>query len=158
MTRHIDFWRGAATRAVLLFAALAAAVPAQAAQWEARREFREGQREVARERREMRRDIMRADSPREARQAYREGQREIAQERREARREVRRELRYGGWDRDRDRNRVGEIIAGVALGAIIVSAARGVAPPPPTPELCWYWTDTYQERGFWDRCPFDGGY
>ena len=71
------------------------------------------------------------------------------------RRDVRRELRYGNWDSDR--NRVGEIIAGVALGAIIVSAARGVAPPPPSPELCWFWTDTSQERGYWDRCRgYDG--
>ena len=155
MTRSIDGWRRGAAQALVLLVALATALPAQASRWEARREFREGQREIARERREMRRDIMRADSPREARQAYREGQREIAQERREMRREVRRELRYGNWDSDR--NRVGEIIAGVALGAIIVSAARGVAPPPPSPELCWFWTDTSQERGYWDRCRgYDG--
>ena len=50
------------------------------------------------------------------------------------------------------------MIAGVALGAIIVSAARGVAPPPPSPELCWFWTDTYQERGYWDRCRAYDGY
>ena len=156
MTRSIDGWRRGAVQALLLMVALAAALPTQAGRWDARREFREGQREIARERREMRRDIMRADSPREARQAYREGQREIAQERREMRREVRRELRYGGWDSDR--NRVGEIIAGVVLGAIIVSATRGVAPPPPSPELCWFWTDTYQERGYWDRCRAYDGY
>jgi len=156
MTLSIDGWRRGAVQALLLMVALAAALPTQAGRWDARREFREGQREIARERREMRRDIMRADSPREARQAYREGQREIAQERREMRREVRRELRYGGWDSDR--NRVGEIIAGVALGAIIVSATRGVAPPPPASELCWFWTDTYQERGYWDRCRGYGGY
>jgi hypothetical protein len=156
MTLSIDGWRRGAVQALLLMVALAAALPTQAGRWDARREFREGQREIARERREMRRDIMRADSPREARQAYREGQREIAQERREMRREVRRELRYGGWDSDR--NRVGEIIAGVALGAIIVSATRGVAPPPPSPELCWFWTATYQERGYWDRCRGYGGY
>jgi hypothetical protein len=149
-------WRRGATRALLLMVALAAALPSHAGRWDARREFREGQREIARERREMRRDIMRADSPREARQAFREGQREIARERREVRREVRRELRYGGWDSDR--NRVGEIIAGVALGAIIVSATRGVAPPPPSPELCWFWSDPYQERGYWDRCRGYGGY
>ena len=69
---------------------------------------------------------------------------------------MRRELRYGNWDSDR--NRVGEMIAGVALGAIIVSAARGVAPPPPSPELCWFWTGTYQERGYWDRCRAYDGY
>ena len=86
----------------------------------------------------------------EARREFREGMREIARERRELRREVRREIRYGHWDRDR--NRAGDIVAGVVLGAVIASAARGVAPPPPSPELCWYWSDPYQERGYWDRC------
>jgi len=153
MTQGIGRWSRGTAHAVMLLAALAAALPAQAQRWEARREFREGQREIARERREMRREILQADSPREAQRAYREGQREIARERREMRREVHRELRYGRWDRDRDR--VGEIIAGVALGAVIVAVARGVAPSPPSPELCWVWTDAYQERGYWDRC---GGY
>jgi hypothetical protein len=134
--------------AVATVAALLVAAPAEASRWEARREFREGQREVARERLEMRRDILRAGSPREARRAYREGQLEIARERGEARREVRRELRHGGWDR----GRAGEIVAGVALGAILVGVARGVPPSPPSPELCWVWTDALQERGYWDRC------
>lgn len=86
----------------------------------------------------------------EARRECLEGQREITCERREMRREVHRELRHGRWNRHRDRT--GEIIAGVALGAIIVSVARGVAPPPPSPELCWAWTDACRERGCWDRC------
>ena len=144
--------RGLVHSAVLV-AALAAALPAEASRWGARKEFREGAREIARERREMRRDILTSGSRAEARQAFREGQREIARERREMRREVGRELRYGGWDRDR--NRAGDIIAGVALGAVIAAAVRGVAPPPPSPGLCWYWSDSYQERGYWDRC---GGY
>jgi hypothetical protein len=21
-----------------------------------------------------------------------------------------------------------------------------------SPELCWVWTDAYQERAYWDRC------
>ena len=156
MTNTMRRWARAAVHAILIGAAIATAVPASASRWEARREFREGQREIARERREMRREIMRADSPQEARRAYREGQREIARERREMRREVRRELRYGSWDRDR--NRAGEIIAGVVLGAVIVSASRGVAPPSPSPDLCWFWSDPYQERGYWDRCGAYGGY
>ncbi len=156
MTEGIGHWSRRSAHAVLLLAALAAALPAHAQRWEARREFREGQREIARERREMRREIMRADSPREARRAYWEGQGEIARERREMRREVRRELRYGRWDRDR--SRTGDIIAGVALGAVIVAASRGVAPTPPSPELCWYWSDPYQERGYWDRCSGYAGY
>src|SRR5512138_2461678 len=139
--------------AALLLAVVGISTPIEASNWGARREFREGAREIARERREMRREILNSGSRAEARQEFREGMREIARERREMRREVGRELRYGGWDRDR--NRAGEIIAGVALGAVIVAAARGVAPPPPAPELCWYWSDPYQERGYWDRC---GGY
>ena len=151
MTQGIARLARATVHAVMLTAALATALPAEASRWGARREFREGQREIARERREMRRDRLRPDSPTDARRASWDGQREIGRERREMRREVRRELRYGGWERDR----VGEVIAGVALGAIIVTVARGVAPAPPSPELCWVWTDAYQERGYWDRC---GGY
>ena len=151
MTPSTGRWSRGVVHAVMLAATLATALPAEASRWGARREFREGQREIARERREMRRDIMRADSPREARRAYWEGQREIGRERRELRREVHRELRYGSWERDR----VGAIIAGVALGAVIVAVARGVPPNPPSPELCWVWTDSSQERGYWDRC---GGY
>ena len=153
MTQGIGDWSRGTVHVVMLLAALAVALPAQAQRWEARREFREGQREIARERREMRREIMSAGSRGEARRAYREGQREVARERREMRREVGRELRYGRWDRDRDRT--GDVIAGVVLGAVIVAAARGSAPPPPSPELCWFWSDPYQERGYWDRC---GGY
>ena len=48
-----------------------------------------------------------------------------------------------------------EGVAGVALGAVIVGVARGAAPTPPSAELCWYWTDSYQEQGYWDHC---GGY
>ena len=156
MTTTMRRWTRAAAHVAVFVAAIATALPASASRWEARREFREGQREIARERREMRREIMRANSPQEARRAYREGQFEIARERREMRREVHRELRYGSWDRDR--NRAGEIIAGVVLGAVIVTAARGVAPPPPAPGLCWSWSDPYYQRGYWERCGAYGGY
>lgn len=78
----------------------------------------------------------------EARRENREGMREIARQRRE--------LRYGRWDRDRDRT--GDIVAGVVLGAVIVAAARGAAPAPPAPGLCWHWSDVYQQNGYWDRC------
>ena len=151
MTKTINRWSRAAVRAVLLATALGTILPAEASNWGARREFRQGQREIARERREMRREILRADSPRGARREFREGQREIARERREMRREVGRELRHGRWER----NRAGAIVAGVALGAVIVGVARGAAPTPPSAELCWYWTDSYQEQGYWDHC---GGY
>lgn len=150
MNANPSRWTAAAVHAILIVATLGTALPADASRWEARREFREGQREIARERREMRREILRADSPREARQAYVEGQLEIARERGEARREIRRELRHGQWDRGR--NRAGDLIAGVVLGAVVLSVVRGVAPTPPSPELCWIWSDSNQDRGYWDRC------
>jgi uncharacterized protein YcfJ len=137
-----------ALSAALLSVALAAPFPADAGRWGARQEFREGMREIARERREMRRDILSSGSRREARQAYREGMREIARERREVRREVGRELRYGGWQRDR----VAGVVAGVVLGAVISAAVRGVPPPAPAPGLCWYWSDPYQQNGYWTHC------
>ena len=138
---------------MLALAVVGTSLPVDASNWGARREFREGAREIARERREMRRDILNSGSRVEARQAYREGMREIGRERREMRREIGRELRYGGWDGDRDRG--GAVVAGVVVGAVIAAAVRGAAPPAPAPGLCWYWSDHYQERGYWDRC---GGY
>jgi hypothetical protein len=45
----------------------------------------------------------------------------------------------------------GTAIAGVTLGTVIaVSAAT--APPAPSPELCWFWTDSHKTRGYWDYC------
>jgi len=148
-TWPIRLARGA-MHATLLLAVLATSMPAAASNWGARREYREGMREIARERREMRREILSSGSRAEARREYREGMREIARERRETRREVRRELRYGRWDRDRDRT--GDIVAGVVLGAVIAAAVRGASPPPPAPGLCWHWYDAYQQSGYWDRC------
>jgi hypothetical protein len=46
----------------------------------------------------------------------------------------------------------GTVIAGVALGTIIGVAAVGLVPPRPAPNLCWYWTDPYRTRGYWDYC------
>ena len=135
--------------ATILVMGLGGALPAEAARpRSARGEYREGMREIARERREMRRDIMNSGSRAEANRAYREGMREIARERREMRWEVGREVREGAWRRERARR----VVAGVVLGAAIVVAVRGVAPPPPSPELCWIWTDSYRERGYWDTC------
>jgi len=148
-TSPIRLARGA-LHATLVLAVVATSLPAAAGNWGARREFREGMREIARERREMRREILSSGSRAEARREYREGMREIARERREMRREVRREVRYGRWDRDRDRR--GDIVAGVVLGAVIAAAVRGSTPSPPAPGLCWYWSDSYQENGYWDRC------
>ena len=46
----------------------------------------------------------------------------------------------------------GRIIGGIALGTIIGVTAYGLMPPRPDPDLCWYWADPYQSRGYWDYC------
>ncbi len=51
-----------------------------------------------------------------------------------------------GWNR---RPYYGNVIAGVALGAIIAAAA---APRPPANNLCWYWTSPARTHGYWDYC------
>jgi hypothetical protein len=56
---------------------------------------------------------------------------------------------YRPWYR---RPYYGTIIGGVALGTIIGVTAYGLAPRPPRPDLCWYWADEGQSRGYWDYC------
>jgi hypothetical protein len=56
---------------------------------------------------------------------------------------------YRAWVR---RPHYGTIIAGVVLGTIIAAAVAGVVPPPPRPDLCWYWADRAHTRGYWDYC------
>lgn len=46
----------------------------------------------------------------------------------------------------------GNFFGGVVLGSILTAAVVGVAPPPPRPDLCWYWSDPYMQRGYWDYC------
>jgi hypothetical protein len=46
----------------------------------------------------------------------------------------------------------GRVIAGVALGTLIAVTAYGVVPRRPAPDLCWYWADPSQTRGYWDYC------
>jgi hypothetical protein len=43
----------------------------------------------------------------------------------------------------------GTAIAGVTLGTIIAVSA---APPPPQDNLCWFWVDSLENRGYWDWC------
>ena len=43
----------------------------------------------------------------------------------------------------------GRVISGVALGTII---AASVVPIAPGPNLCWYWNNPNQTRGYWDYC------
>jgi hypothetical protein len=46
----------------------------------------------------------------------------------------------------------GQFFGGVVLGSILTAAAIGVAPVAPAPGLCWYWSDPYGYRGYWDYC------
>ncbi len=56
---------------------------------------------------------------------------------------------YRPWYR---RPYYGTILGGIALGSIIAVTAYGMAPPRPRPDLCWYWSDRNQSRGYWDYC------
>ena len=56
---------------------------------------------------------------------------------------------YRPWYR---RPYYGTIIGGIALGTIIGVTAYGLAPPRPRPDMCWYWADELQSRGYWDYC------
>lgn len=53
---------------------------------------------------------------------------------------------YRYW---RPRPYYGGYIAGITLGTII---ALSVPPPPPRPDLCWYWANRSHTRGYWDYC------
>jgi hypothetical protein len=44
------------------------------------------------------------------------------------------------------------MVAGVALGTMIVVSAAGTVPPAPSPTLCWYWSDPAMMGGYWDYC------
>lgn len=46
----------------------------------------------------------------------------------------------------------GRIVAGVALGTVIAATAYALAPTPPAPDLCWNWSDSTRQRGYWDYC------
>ena len=56
---------------------------------------------------------------------------------------------YRPWIR---RPYYGTIIGGIALGTLLGVTAYGLAPRPPRPDLCWYWADPVQSRGYWDYC------
>jgi hypothetical protein len=43
----------------------------------------------------------------------------------------------------------GTVVAGVALGTIIVAST---IPPAPSSDVCWYWSNSSRTRGYWDYC------
>jgi hypothetical protein len=63
--------------------------------------------------------------------------------------------RRGGWARPgRYRWPVGgAIAAGAAMGFVAAATAAAWAGAPPSPGLCWYYTDPSRTQGFWDYCP-----
>jgi hypothetical protein len=46
----------------------------------------------------------------------------------------------------------GTVVAGVALGTVIVATTVAVVPKAPAPNLCWYWADAAKVKGYWDYC------
>ena len=46
----------------------------------------------------------------------------------------------------------GRVVGGVAIGTIIAAGVIGAAPAAPAPNMCWYWADPSQSRGYWDYC------
>jgi hypothetical protein len=43
----------------------------------------------------------------------------------------------------------GNVFDGVTLGAII---AASTVPTSPSFDVCWYWSNSSQTRGYWDFC------
>jgi hypothetical protein len=121
-------------------------VPVTAHSASPRAEYWEGRAEIARERRRMRRDILNANSRQQAERAFRRGMAGIAHEKREMRREVRRAVR---------RRFVGRAVAGVVLGSMMRPPVIGRPPRPPSPDLCWFWSDMSRTQGYWYYCRGD---
>jgi len=46
----------------------------------------------------------------------------------------------------------GRVVAGVALGSVIWATTAGLPPAAPSSNLCWYWSNSSQTRGYWDYC------
>jgi hypothetical protein len=43
----------------------------------------------------------------------------------------------------------GAVFDGVTLGAVIAATA---VPAAPSIDLCWYWSNSNETRGYWDFC------
>lgn len=59
--------------------------------------------------------------------------------------------RWGDYRRYERRKNFGRFVAGITLGAIIITAANTV-PRRPSSDLCWYWSNNSRTRGYWDYC------
>jgi len=46
----------------------------------------------------------------------------------------------------------GAIAAGAAIGFVTAATAAAWAGAPPSPGMCWYYTDPSRTQGFWDYC------
>lgn len=46
----------------------------------------------------------------------------------------------------------GSVVAGVTIGAIVTVAAVNAVPKAPSPDLCWFWSDSTKTRGYWTYC------
>lgn len=59
---------------------------------------------------------------------------------------------YGKYQRFKRRRDFGRAVAGtIVIGAIIATAANA-APPRPSSDLCWVWSNSARTRGYWDYC------
>jgi hypothetical protein len=56
---------------------------------------------------------------------------------------------YRPWHRKRY---YGRRFAGVLIGSIVAASVYYSLYAPPDPDVCWYWADPDQTRGYWDFC------
>ncbi len=52
----------------------------------------------------------------------------------------------------RRHNYYGRVVGGVVLGSILAASAYYAYASRPASNLCWYWTNSDEERGYWDYC------
>lgn len=58
---------------------------------------------------------------------------------------------WGDYRRYERRKNFGRFVAGVTLGAVIITHANTI-PRRPSPDLCWHWSNNSRTRGYWDYC------
>ena len=56
---------------------------------------------------------------------------------------------YRAWV---DRPYYGVLVGGVALGSIIAVSTPRSVPDAPAENMCWFWADEDQAKGYWDYC------